>query len=138
MPVFKIDLCAAIVFLLQFADKCVIILLYFMRGGIFLDKELMDTLLQVVVGCAVIMIFIAAACLITPKLAKLIEKKYPQLKDSPERVGENAKGQDPEDYEVKGVFEPSKLEDFDPNYKIYNKDIYGVDFRHGKKERKNG
>lgn len=29
-------------------------------------------------------------------------------------------------------------EKYDLNYKIYHKDIYGVDFRHGKEKRKNG
>lgn len=112
-----------------------------------MDKGLADTLINVVMGCAFIMAFIVSACLVTPKLARLIEKKFPQMKESPERVEESAKGHSPEDkspegnspeeYTVKSIFESSKVEGFDPNYKIYNKDIYGVDFKHGKKQ-KNG
>lgn len=112
-----------------------------------MDRELADTLINVVIGSAFVMAFIVAACLVTPKLARLMEKKFPQLRESPERVEESAKGQSPEDrasednspekYTVKSIFESSKVEGFDPNYKIYNKDIYGVDFKHGKKQ-KNG
>lgn len=113
-----------------------------LKGGDFVDKELAGTLIDVVIGCAFIMAFIVAACLVTPKIARLMEKKFPQLKESPERVEENAKGQFPEDNSpmqenVKSIFESSEIEGFDPNYKIYNKDIYGVDFKHGKKQ-KNG
>jgi hypothetical protein len=83
------------------------------------------------------MVLIVAACLVTPKIAKLIGKKYPQLLENPERVEDSAKGRNPEEYEVKGPYDSQKLDDFDPNYKIYNTDIYGVDFKHGKKQ-KNG
>ncbi len=104
-----------------------------------MDKELLGTLTDVVIGCVFIMAFIVAACLLTPKIARLIEKKFPQLRDKegPERVEENAKGQSPEENTVKSAFESSEVKGFDPNYKIYNKDIYGVDFKHGKKQ-KNG
>ena len=59
-----------------------------LKGGDFVDKELAGTLIDVVIGCAFIMAFIVAACLVTPKIARLMEKKFPQLKDSPERVEE--------------------------------------------------
>ena len=109
----------------------------FAKEVIKVNKELVEMLVNVVIGCIVIMTLIAVACLVTPKIARLIEKKYPNLKESPERVEDKAKGHNPEEYEATGAFESSKLDDFDPNYKIYNKDIYGVDFKHGKKQ-KNG
>jgi hypothetical protein len=83
---------------------------------------------NLIIGCAVIMALIVIACLVTPKIAAWLEKKYPKLKEDPK----DRKSQNPEDYKVNGIFEASKLDDFDPNYKIYNKDIYGVDFKHGK------
>lgn len=96
-----------------------------------MNKELVSLLVQLGLGCLAIMAVIAVACLVTPKIAKLIEKKYP-----PERVEENETTQQDGEYTVQGPFEPSKLEDYDLNYKIYNKDIYGVDFKNGKKQKR--
>ena len=65
-----------------------------------LNKELLLLLLKLAAGCVVIMTFIVIACLITPKIARFIEKRHPELaeKDDPERVdGENT-GNDPENY----------------------------------------
>lgn len=109
---------------------------------IILNKELLATFGQLAVGTVIVMVLIVIACLVTPKIARFIEKKYPKLETPPpERVdGENkGSGNDlsrPEDYKVKGIFEVSKDDDFDPNYKIYNTDIYGVDFKHGKKQKR--
>lgn len=97
-----------------------------------MNKELVDTLLELIAGSAFIMLFIVAACLVTPKIAKFIEKKYPNLK---ENENEN-KTDNPEDYKVQGPYDSQKLEGWDPNYKIYNEDIYGVDFKHGKKQKR--
>ena len=81
------------------------------------------------------MTFIVIACLITPKIARFIEKRHPELaeKDDPERVdGENT-GNDPENYKVQGIFDKSHIDGWDPNYKIYNEDIYALNFKKKKK-----
>lgn len=65
-----------------------------------------------------IMLVVFLVALLTPKLAKFFEKRSG---GSPERVEEDTS---PEEYKVKGPYDASKLEDFDPNYKIYNTDIY--------------
>jgi hypothetical protein len=69
-------------------------------------------------------------CIATPYLAKFIDKKRPQPPhdDSPK---------DPNEPTVRGPYDASSDKDYDLNYKIYNTDIYGVDFKNGKK-RKNG
>ena len=85
-----------------------------------LNKELLLLLLKLAAGCVVIMTFIVIACLITPKIARFIEKRHPELaeKDDPERVdGENT-GNDPENYKVQGIFDKSHIDGWDPNYKI--------------------
>lgn len=96
-----------------------------------MNTELVSMLLKLVGKASVIMIFIVLACLVTPKIARRLEKKYPQRFDPPDEEEQ----QKPEDYQVTGAFEASKEEDWDPNYKIYNTDIYGVDFKHGKKQK---
>ena len=102
-----------------------------------MDKETLSMLVDVVISCAVIMALIVAACLVTPKIAKFIEKRCPKLaeKTDPARVDGENKGVDPKDYKVQGAFESSKLEGFDPNYKIYNQDIYGFDFKRKKHDK---
>lgn len=99
-----------------------------------MNSELVKLLIELVIGSVVIMTVIAIMCIITPKIAKLIIKKHPHLADSPERVDKDYTGEAPS---VKGPYDAQK-EKYDLNYKIYNKDIYGVDFRHGKEKRKNG
>ena len=85
---------------------------------------------------ALVMGLILLCCVITPRLARRIEKNLPKDEDGSADGDEGIK---PEDYEVQGVFDPQKLDEYDLNYKIYNKDIYGVDFKHGKrKKRKDG
>ena len=61
--------------------------------------------------------------------------RHPELaeKDDPERVdGENT-GNDPENYKVQGIFDKSHIDGWDPNYKIYNEDIYALNFKKKKK-----
>ena len=94
-----------------------------------MNNELVTLLLKLIIGSAVIMTFIALACIATPRIAKLFAKRFPNAA-SPERVqDDNESGEAPS---VKGAYDAQK-EDYDLNYKIYNKDIYGVDFKHGKK-----
>ncbi|MBR4555580.1 MAG: hypothetical protein IKO27_08340 [Ruminococcus sp.] len=98
-----------------------------------MDNELAALLLKLVAGSAIIMVFIALACIVTPKIAKAISKRHPEW-NSPERVDdENESGEQPP--QVRGAYDAQK-EEYDLNYKIYNKDIYGVDFKHGKEKRK--
>jgi len=103
---------------------------------IFLNKELLVMLGKLAVGCAVIMTLIVIACLITPKIARFIEKRHPSLTENPERVDGDMQGECPDDNKVQGLYDKSTLDDWDPNYKIYNTDIYGVDFKHGKKQKR--
>ena len=76
----------------------------------------------------------------TRNIMNLLERSIANLysyDDDPESKSED--GVKPEDYEVQGMIDPQKLDEYDLNYKIYNKDIYGVDFKHGKrKKRKDG
>ncbi len=74
------------------------------------------------VKAVVVMALIALAAVATPHIAKIVDKH---------RKPEKPK----EDDGVRGIFDASKEDDFDPNYKIYNTDIYGVDKKHGKKQR---
>ncbi len=79
------------------------------------------------VKAVIIMALIALAAVATPYIAKVIDKhRKPEepKKDDGLHSAQN----------VRGIFEASKDEDFDPNYKIYNTDIYGVDKKHGKKQ----
>lgn len=98
-----------------------------------MDKELVEMLVKLVIGSAAVMALIAAACIITPKLAARIIKRYPKLGSSPERVDDDENADKVP--EVKGPYD-AQHEDYDLNYKIYNKDIYGVDFLNGKQKRK--
>lgn len=105
-----------------------------------MNTELLSRLGGVAVSCIIIMGLIVIACLVTPKLAKLIEKKNPDLAEkierrglAPERVDDTATGLSPQEYEAHSAFEASKEEDFDPNYKIYHEDIYALNF--GKKKK---
>lgn len=102
-----------------------------------MNKELVKILVQLGIGCAVVMTLIALACIVTPKIAAFIVKKYPPAEGSPERVEDEMLSDNGDSCEVKGVYD-AQQEDYDLNYKIYNKDIYGVDFKHGKEKRKNG
>ena len=99
-------------------------------GRALMNNELAALLIKLVIGSAVIMAFIALACIVTPRLARLISKRHPEW-NSPARVEDNDEtGAAPS---VKGAYD-AQHEEYDLNYKIYNKDIYGVDFKHGKKQ----
>ncbi len=95
-----------------------------------MNTELVKLLLGMVFGTALIMAFIALACVATPKIARFIIKRNPKLAENPERVEETKANSEPE---VKGPYDAQK-EEYDLNYKIYNKDIYGVDFKNGKEK----
>ena len=96
-----------------------------------MNTELLSKLGSLAVTCVIAMILIVLACLVTPKLAKWIEKKNPELAEKIERDGIGKTSA--EDYEAHSAFEASKEDDFDPNYKIYNEDIYAFNF--GKKNK---
>ncbi len=83
------------------------------------NTELVHLLLKVMGMSLGLMAVIMLCCVVTPYLAKQIDKHRP-----PRPTQDEA---DPNAPTVKGP---------DLNYKIYNKDIYGVDFKHGKE--KNG
>lgn len=86
-----------------------------------MDNTIVITLLKYASGVLVILLLVFLIAVITPKLAAFIDKR----RNAPSP----AKGEEyiePKDYTVRGPYDKSeKLEDFDPNYKIYNEDIYG-------------
>ena len=95
-----------------------------------MNKELLGKFADFGVSFVIIMALIVLACLVTPKIARAIEKRHPSLAEH--------KNVAPEEYAVNDPYEKQESpEGFDPNYKIYHEDIYGVDFKHGKKQ-KNG
>ncbi|MCD7727763.1 MAG: hypothetical protein LUC25_02880 [Ruminococcus sp.] len=94
-----------------------------------LDSELVKTLVQFALAMLGIMAAIAIVTLITPKLAAFIDK---HRKKKPSPFGVEGKEED----EVRGMFDAQRDKDFDPNYKIYNEDIYGFN-KKPKKERNN-
>lgn len=93
-----------------------------------MNSELVHLLLKVMGTTLVLMAVIMLCCIATPYLAKWIDKKHP-------RPTQDEVTDDPAAPEVKGPYDASSDPDFDLNYKIYNKDIYGVDFSHGKKRK---
>ncbi|WP_037343625.1 hypothetical protein [Ruminococcus sp. FC2018] len=97
-----------------------------------MNRELVVLLLKYMGGIVIVMGLILLACLLTPKIARKID----QNRSSGEEGDDAPTGTDPENYTVSGPFDPQKLEEYDLNYKIYNKDIYGVDFKHGKKQKR--
>lgn len=80
------------------------------------------------VKAVVVMTLIALAAVATPYIAKFVDKHRKPGKAKEDDGVHSAQN-------VRGIFDASKDEDFDPNYKIYNTDIYGVDKKHGKKQR---
>ncbi len=103
-----------------------------MEGGI------VQLLVKVMLTTFVLMGVIMLCCIVTPRLAKWIDAhRRPAGDDGADSVrAEN--GEPPQEGEpsVQGLFDKSSDPDYDLNYKIYHKDIYGVDFKHGKE--KNG
>ncbi len=85
------------------------------------------------------LIFLASVA--TPYIAKKIDRKRLPTGDAPKEKPESEKAEgtdDAKDYEVHSLFEGSKLDDFDPNYKIYNTDIYGFNNKDREDIQKNG
>ena len=83
-----------------------------------MNSELVHLLLRVLGTTMVIMAVIM--------LAKKIDEHRPTKDEVPKP--------DPDEPQVKGPYDASSEPEYDLNYKIYNKDIYGVDFKHGKKK----
>lgn len=94
-----------------------------------MDGELVNLLLRVLGTTLAVMAVIALCCIATPRLAKLIDKHHP-------RPTRDEEPKDPAEPSVKGPYDASSEPEYDLNYKIYNKDIYGVDFKNGKKRKK--
>ncbi len=101
-----------------------------------MNTELVKLLIQLIIGCAIIMSFIALACIITPKISDFIIKRHPNLADKPK---DSEQENHAAEQKVQGPYDAQK-DKYDLNYKIYNEDIYGVDFKHVKEKfkRKNG
>ncbi len=92
-----------------------------------MNNELIITLLKFFGAMVVIMAVIAFVTVLTPRLAKLIDRHRKNSK-KPLIVGDD-------ENEAKGIYDAQKEEDFDPNYKIYNEDIYGLNFNSNKKRK---
>ena len=91
-----------------------------------MDGETVTVLIKFAVKALIIMAAIGLMAVITPKLARIIEKRHPELTEEKKEPGE--------DDGVRGIYD-KQSEKYDLNYKIYNNDIYGVDFKHGKKRK---
>ncbi|MBR1739262.1 MAG: hypothetical protein IJ737_03125 [Ruminococcus sp.] len=87
-----------------------------------MNSELLAKMGELALSCVIIMGLIVLACLVTPRIARWIEKKNPELV---KKIDPKPEERDPESYEAHSAFEASKIEGFDPNYKIYHGDIYG-------------
>lgn len=85
-----------------------------------MNKEFVLVILKFGGAMLGIMAVIAVVTVITPYLAKIVDKRLAKHKNepNPERVNED-------EPTVKGPYDKQVDEDFDPNYKIYNTDIYG-------------
>ncbi|MBR1385097.1 MAG: hypothetical protein IJ555_15015, partial [Ruminococcus sp.] len=79
------------------------------------------------VKVVLIMAAIGLMAVLTPRLARFIERRHPDINKPPETHDDG----------VKGVYDKQSSK-YDLNYKIYNTDIYGVDFKHGKKRKQDG
>lgn len=77
-----------------------------------------------------LMAVIMLCCIATPHIAKWIDKRLPRPTKG---VGDEPSPENGQQ-EVQGPFDPQSLPEYDLNYKIYHKDIYGVDFKHGKEK----
>ncbi len=89
-----------------------------------MNEELLSTLLKFGAAMVIIMAVIAFVTVITPKIARLIDK---HRKSSKHHI---IVGDD--DSKVKGIYDVQKEKEFDPNYKIYNEDIYAIKFKNNK------
>lgn len=97
-----------------------------------MNGELALTFLKFGAAMLLIMAVIAAVTLLTPRLARFIDKRR---KDKPDPFGVDENN---ENKDVRGMFDAQRDEDFDPNYKIYNEDIYGFNRKTKKERNKNG
>ncbi len=83
------------------------------------------TLVKYALGVIVILLLVFLIAVITPKLAALIDKGKKNSSNLSD-LSNDKKLIDPKNYTVKDPYEKGeKLDGFDPNYKIYNEDIYG-------------
>ena len=97
-----------------------------------MDGETLTVLIKFAVKALVIMAAIGLMAVLTPKIARIIERRHPELNEPDDKTDDTEQGDG-----VKGVFD-KQTEKYDLNYKIYNTDIYGVDFKHGKKRKQDG
>ncbi len=93
-----------------------------------MDNEVVRLLVRVMLTSMGLMAVIMVCCIVTPRLAKFIDAHRQTPPADPPADGEPT---------VRGAFDAQREPEYDLNYKIYNKDIYGVDFKHGK-EKQNG
>ena len=102
------------------------------------NSEVAQLLIKVMLMTFGLMAVIMICCVITPKLAKWIDShRRPTQDGGTDSVRAENETPAPEgEPTVRGPFDKSSEPEYDLNYKIYNKDIYGVDFKHGKE--KNG
>lgn len=89
-----------------------------------MNTELVFTILKFGGAMLAIMALIGVIILITPRLARFIDRHRKPADES-----------DTADDGVKGLYDAQKDDDFDPNYKIYNEDIYSLKFTKKKKEK---
>lgn len=98
-----------------------------------MNTELALVLLKFAGTMLLIMGLVMLMAILTPVIAKKIDKNKDE--PIPERV-------DDSEYTVKGPYDKQSDGDFDPNYKIYNTDIYGMDSlknkKNDRKDEKNG
>ena len=96
-----------------------------------MNNTMILTLVKYALGVIVILLLVFIIAVITPKLASLIDKRRKNLPDIEESI-------DPKEYTVKDPYgKGEKLDGFDPNYKIYNEDIYGFNKKSTKTNSKN-
>ncbi len=94
-----------------------------------MNSTMIFTLVKYALGVIVILLLVFIIAVITPKLAAFIDKRR---KNSSNQY-DNDEYINPKDYTVMDPYGKSeKPEGFDPNYKIYNEDIYGFNRKSAK------
>lgn len=104
-----------------------------------LERTALSVLAGFVGKAVLIMVLIALAAVATPYAARFVDSRRKPHRQEHEESSEHQEHQDNQEHqeqtaEVKSIFGADSDEDFDPNYKIYNTDIYGVEKKHGKKQ----
>lgn len=99
-----------------------------------MDNAIVQLLLKVLGMSLCAMLVIMLCCIATPRLAKWIDS----LRERPTKGGADDTADTDDVPTVRGIYDASSDKDYDLNYKIYNKDIYGVDFKNGKKGKESG